>query len=151
MHESDNIHYTSETFIVHKDKVLLRMHEKYKFWLSIGGHIESHEDPNQAALREVKEEVGLDVVLWDARQEFKVVEGTFRDIIPPVALNRHSAGDGHEHVTFVYFATATTDTVVPEKHDDVWRWVSLEEIATMDLKENIRSYATAALAALGSN
>ena len=52
------IDFTVEVFIVHKHKVLLRRHDKYKKWLSIGGHIELHEDPVEAAIREVKEEVG---------------------------------------------------------------------------------------------
>lgn len=39
----------------------MRRHDKYKIWLGVGGHIELDEDPNQAALREVKEEVGLAV------------------------------------------------------------------------------------------
>ncbi|MFK5282779.1 NUDIX domain-containing protein, partial [Lacticaseibacillus paracasei] len=60
-HIHEKIDFTVEVFIVHKDKVLLRMHDKFKFWLSIGGHIELDEDPIQAAYREVKEEVGLDV------------------------------------------------------------------------------------------
>jgi len=35
-------------------KVQLRKHDKYNIWLSVGGHIEPDEDPNQAAIREVK-------------------------------------------------------------------------------------------------
>lgn len=54
-----HIHYkndfTVEVFVVHQDKVLLRLHDKYKIWLSVGGHIDLDEDPNKAAIREVKE------------------------------------------------------------------------------------------------
>ena len=57
----------SETFIVHNGKVLLRLHEKYDLWTGPGGHIDPGEDPNEAALREVWEEVGLRWSLW-ARQ-----------------------------------------------------------------------------------
>ena len=62
-HIHEKIDFTVEVFIVHKDKVLLRMHDKYKKWMSVGGHIELHEDPVEAAHREVKEEVGLDIEL----------------------------------------------------------------------------------------
>jgi 8-oxo-dGTP pyrophosphatase MutT (NUDIX family) len=58
-HIHEKIDFTAETFIVYKNKVLLRLHDKYKFWASVGGHIELHEDPNEAAVREAKEEVGL--------------------------------------------------------------------------------------------
>ena len=149
-HTGDKQCFTAEVFIVHKDKVLLRMHDKYKIWLSVGGHIEPNEDPNQAALREVKEEVGLDVVLWDEGQKFTVNEGTFRNLVPPVGLNCHMS-DTNEHVTLVYFATASADKVVPEKTSDEWRWVSKEELGSMDLRENVREYALGALKALGTS
>ena len=60
-HIHEKIDFTVEVFIVHKDKVLLRMHDKYHLWLSVGGHIELDEDPVQGIIREVKEEVGLDI------------------------------------------------------------------------------------------
>ena len=56
--------FCAETFIVYKNTVLLRKHDKLKRWLSVGGHIELYEDPSEAAVREVKEEVGLDVELY---------------------------------------------------------------------------------------
>jgi|SRR5665213_1251063 len=144
------IHFTSEVFIVHRDKVLLRMHPKLNIWLSIGGHIEAGEDPNQAALREVREEVGLDVELWGGRKTFHVDEESFKNLVPPVALNRHITGTGHEHVTLVFFATSKTDAVIPENDGDQWRWVSKEDLATMDLVPNIREYAEGALKELAS-
>ena len=52
-HIHDNIDFTAEVFVVYKGRVLLRKHDKYKMWLSVGGHIEPDEDPNQAAVREV--------------------------------------------------------------------------------------------------
>ncbi len=62
-HIHEKIDFTAEVFIVHKDRVLLRMHDKFKIWLSVGGHVELDEDPIEAAVREVKEEVGLDVTI----------------------------------------------------------------------------------------
>lgn len=140
--------FTSEVFVVHKNKVLLRRHDKYNIWLSVGGHIEIGEDPIEAALREVEEEVGLDIEIWGGRKEFFVDEATFRNLIPPAALNRHTAGEGHEHVTFVYFATAQTNALVLEHEEDECRWVSQEELMSMDLLPNVREYAEGALKAL---
>jgi len=60
-HIHDKIDFTVEVFIVHKNKVLLRMHDKFHIWCSIGGHIELDEDPIEAAYRKVKEGVGPDV------------------------------------------------------------------------------------------
>jgi 8-oxo-dGTP pyrophosphatase MutT (NUDIX family) len=62
-HIHEKIDFCAEAFIVYQNKVLLRVHDKYGFWLSIGGHVELDEDPTQAVIREVKEEVGLEVEL----------------------------------------------------------------------------------------
>src|SRR3989344_5859609 len=103
-HIHEKIDFTAEVFIVHQDKVLLRKHDKYKIWLSIGGHIELDEDPNQAALREVKEEVGLGVDLYNPHSTpFPISSG---ELIPPIFVNRHRINEKHEHVTLVYFATS---------------------------------------------
>ena len=56
-HVHEKIDFTVDTFIVFNNKVLLRHHDKYDMWLPVGGHIELGEDPNEAAVREVKEEV----------------------------------------------------------------------------------------------
>ena len=43
-HIHDKIDFTVEVFVVYKNKVLLRKHDKYKLWLSVGGHIELEDD-----------------------------------------------------------------------------------------------------------
>jgi 8-oxo-dGTP pyrophosphatase MutT (NUDIX family) len=147
-HINDKIDLTVEVFIVYGNKVLLRRHDKYKIWLSVGGHIELDEDPNQAALREVKEEVGLDVVLLD-RRTLKINNLKYKELIPPKFLNRHYINDNHEHVTMVYFAVSKTDKInlsEEEKSEEV-RWFTKEELDDdrFDLRENIRFYAKEAL------
>ena len=44
-------------------KVLLHLHRKLGMWLPPGGHIERDEIPDDAAVREVFEETGLNVEL----------------------------------------------------------------------------------------
>src|SRR5690242_15206567 len=110
-HIHEKIDFVVEVFVVYKDKVLLRLHDKYKIWLSIGGHIELNEDPNQAALREVKEEVGLDVELYDGNQLFKYKNKGDKQLVPPIALSRHDISTTHEHVCSIYFATSQTSKV----------------------------------------
>jgi 8-oxo-dGTP pyrophosphatase MutT (NUDIX family) len=151
-HIHEKIDNTVEVFIVHQNRVLLRMHDKYKIWLSVGGHVELDEDPNEAALREVKEEVGLDVRLDDRRQLFRHVETDGRELIPPTFLKRHRISPTHEHVVMTFFATSDTSRVTVEGHDDrsdEWRWVTLEELEKMDLRPDVRFYAQTALKELG--
>jgi len=148
-HIHEQIDFTVEVFVVHKNTVLLRMHDKYGIWLSVGGHIELDEDPNQAALREVKEEVGLDVELYDTR-EFKEDTEQFTELVAPVSLNRHRISEKHEHLGLIYFAKAESNNVVPEKEKDEWRWCTKEDLEKMDLQKNVRFYAHRALLMLGN-
>ena len=50
-------------YIVYEDKVLLIHHRKLDLWLPVGGHIDPDEVPDDAMIREAKEEVGLDITL----------------------------------------------------------------------------------------
>lgn len=147
-HINEKIDFTVDVYIVHKDKVLLRKHDKYNVWLGVGGHIELDEDPNQAALREVKEEVGLEVELYDNRLYSESNE-KYLELIPPVFLNRHRINPNHEHISLIYFANSKSDTHTNEGREaseDI-HWFSLEELENNELgiNENIKQYAIAAL------
>jgi len=66
-HIHDKIDFTVAIFVVQQAQVLLVHHRALDKWLPLGGHIELDEDPEQAALREVREESGLDVELLGER------------------------------------------------------------------------------------
>ncbi len=147
-HIHEKIDYTVEVFIVHKNRVLLRRHDKYKIWLSVGGHVELDEDPNEAAVREAREEVGLDITLYEGNRHFKYETVGNRQLIPPIALGRHNITPEHEHVTLIYFASSNSDAVVPEKPGDVWKWVDREEMEAMEINPDVQYYARMALETL---
>lgn len=151
-HIHEKIDFTIEVFVVYKDKVLVRKHDKYGFWGSVGGHIELDEDPNQAAIREVKEEVGLDMKLIDDLLPFRKRTDKYQELIPPKFINRHTISDTHEHVTFTYFGKVNSDKVVPENKDDVWRWFSKEDLEKNEegIREEILFYAKQALTELST-
>ena len=66
-HIHEKIEFTVAIFVVHDGKILLIHHRQLDKWLPLGGHVELDEDPEQAALREAKEESGLDVELLGER------------------------------------------------------------------------------------
>jgi len=155
-HIHEKIDFCVEVFIVNNNRVLLRMHDKFKIWLLIGGHIELDEDPVEAAIREVKEEVGLDInIVGDASGPLHGEEGNrgYKYLIPPRYLGRHPVSETHEHIAFVYFATSDTDIILESSnhHERAeTRWVSMEELETMELVPNVKFYAAEALKALRS-
>jgi 8-oxo-dGTP diphosphatase len=149
-HIHDKIDFCSETYVVFNNKVLLRKHDKYNIWLSVGGHIELDEDPNVAAVREVKEEVGLDVVLYEEegkQPEFK--DGKNKSLIPPQFMVMHQVNDQHAHIVFIYFAKSNTnilqlsDTEITEE----CRWFTKEELAedAYQVSKMVQTYAARAL------
>lgn len=145
-HIHEKIDFTVEVFIVHKNKVLLRMHDKFKIWLSVGGHIELDEDPVEAAIREVKEEVGLDVKIVGEVPAFD--DDNYSYLAVPRYLGKHKVNDVHDHIVLVYFATSDTDQIAEANSDhekSETKWVTKEDLATMDLRPNVRHLATKAL------
>jgi 8-oxo-dGTP pyrophosphatase MutT (NUDIX family) len=150
-HIHEKIDFTVAVMIVHKNKVLLRMHDKYSVWLTPGGHIELDEDPIEAVIREAKEESGLDITLWAGNKRLEMNSERGLELIPPVGLNRHHTSPEHEHVNLMYIATSDTDELKPveTEQQDGLKWCTKEDLEKMDLKEDIKFYAKFALDTLG--
>ncbi len=149
-HIHDKIDFCSETFIVFDNKVLLRKHDKFKIWLSVGGHIELDEDPGLAAVREAKEEVGLDIVLYQEEgKQPEFHDGKNISLIPPQYLNRHQVTENHDHIVFIYFGRSQTDALKLSETEvtEDCRWFSKEEILNNDLgiSDMVQFYALQAL------
>ncbi len=152
-HIHEKIDFCSETFIVFKNKILLRKHDKYKIWLSVGGHVELDEDPNQAAVREVKEEVGLDVVLYKEEGKQPSFEKSKNiSLIPPQFMVSHPIDEKHSHIAFIYFAKSETDKLKLSETEvaDDCRWFSKDEILDekYNVPESMQFYALKALEVL---
>ncbi len=146
-HIHELIDWTAGVYIVHNNKVLIRLHDKVKLWIHVGGHVELDEDPVSAAIRECKEEVGLDITIY-SRKSIPPSQENIRHLIPPAHMNIHRTGgsSSHQHIDLIYYATSTTDQVIPEKEDNVWLWLSKEELeAFTDIQPYIKEYAHGAL------
>lgn len=130
-HIHEKIDFTVAIFVVHADRVLLVHHRKLNRWLPLGGHIELDEDPEQAALREGKEESGLDLELVGERPP--TTEPGTRALIAPRFLDIHRITDTHEHIGLIYFARPRSGSVelAAEEHHDI-RWCADEELDRLE-------------------
>ncbi len=126
-HIHEKIDFTVAIFVVRDAKVLVILHRKLGKWLPLGGHIELDEEPEIAALREAKEESGLDVELIGERPP--TTEPGTRALIAPRFLDIHRISDTHEHIGMIYFARpkAGALALAAEEHHDI-RWVSSGEL-----------------------
>src|ERR1051325_3860464 len=126
-HIHEKIDFTVAIFVVHEGRILLIHHRKLNKWLPLGGHIELDEDPEQAALREAKEESGLEVEILGERPP-TTGAGT-RALIAPRFLDIHRITPTHEHIGMLYFARRIAGTLAlsAAEHHDI-RWCSSEEL-----------------------
>ncbi|HCM36442.1 MAG: hypothetical protein A3J30_03755 [Candidatus Wildermuthbacteria bacterium RIFCSPLOWO2_02_FULL_47_9c] len=61
-HIHELIDWTVVAYVVHGEKVLMVYHRELQKWLPLGGHIELNEDPDEALMREVQEESGIEEI-----------------------------------------------------------------------------------------
>jgi len=130
-HIHEKIDFTVAIFVVHDAKILLIHHRKLDKWLPLGGHIELDEDPEQAALREAKEESGLDVELLGERAP--TTEPGTRALATPRYLDIHRITETHDHIGLIYWARPKTGAVrlADEEHHDI-RWCSSEALDSLE-------------------
>lgn len=150
-HIHDKIDFTVAIFVVHRGKVLVVHHRKLDKWLPLGGHIELDEDPEQAALREAREESGLEVELVGERPP-TTGPGT-RALIAPRFLDIHRITETHEHIGMIYWAKPRQGTVrLAEGEHHGIRWCSREELDELQppMNDAVKWYCRAALKELAT-
>ena len=99
--------------IINKDKVLLVYERMHNFWGFPKGHVEKNETEVETALREVKEEVGLEVEIdKDKRHE-----------------QNYYISDKDIYKTIVLFLAKPKNTDVKMQVEEIedFKWCSFEE------------------------
>ncbi len=134
--------WAATTFVVHQGRTLLLMHRKLGKWLPPGGHIDPHELPDVAALREVKEETGLDVALIDAGEPL----GPVRRLAQPICILQETISPDHEHIDLIYVARVREGEVQPAQREiQGWRWYDWDGLIAPEVPEDVRVLGRQAL------
>ena len=148
-HIHEKIDFTASVYIVYDNRVLLHQHKVHKTWLPPGGHIELHEDPLEAVLREAKEETGLDITLIGHSHSYPDSPYDSTDLIPPRFLSKHyfDTTRTHQHVDLGYLARAASADVRHEIAGMKIRWFTAEELSdpTYDVLPDVQAHANVAL------
>ncbi len=129
-HIHERIDFTVAIFVVHDGKILLIHHRNLDKWLPLGGHIELDEDPEAAALREAREESGLEVELLGERPP-TTGAGT-QALIAPRFLDIHRITDTHRHIGMMYWAIPKNGqlTLAAAEHHAI-RWCSPAQLSSL--------------------
>lgn len=151
-HLHEKVDFTVSIFIARDSKVLFIFHKQLNRWLPIGGHIELDENPEQAALREAKEESGLEVELVGLRPPIEKEEG-FTPLLAPAYLDIHLIKEPHWHIGMVYFAKVLSGKVTlnVEEHKDI-QWLGEDDFEEpkWGLSKPLKYYAKQALKAVAT-
>lgn len=140
-------HFTATTFVVFRQKTLLHLHRSLKMWLPPGGHIDRDELPHIAAVREVKEETGLDVDL--VIDPPSIQSENAREIPLPRHLLLENINPFHQHIDMIYFARANRDDVTPDPGESLeLRWFSLEDLEGEEVERDIQILGQEAIRSL---
>lgn len=131
-------------YIVANGKVLLIHHRKLNLWLPVGGHIDQNETPDEALLREIKEEVGLDVSVLGT-SPIPLIGNAKKNLALPFHTNVHAAGD-HDHYCLFYVCTPLERSAVAiNKEVIAYEWFSKDELHQDRVPLDVRHMALHAL------
>jgi 8-oxo-dGTP pyrophosphatase MutT (NUDIX family) len=124
-------HFTATTYIVYKNKVLLHLHKKLGIWIPVGGHIDRDELPQEAALREAKEEAGLDIKLYNPDKQMDL--GEVKQLLRPMHVLLENINQFHQHIDSVYYATSESDVLNPQNGETTnLKWFDAEEVKNLE-------------------
>jgi 8-oxo-dGTP pyrophosphatase MutT (NUDIX family) len=140
-------HFTASAIILDDaDQVVLVEHSKMNLWLYPGGHLDPNEDPAQTVLREVREEVGIEVRII-AEHGF---EHSSAAVVPsPFIILVQDVSDAtfglHQHIDMVYVCRPlSTDIVHQPEELRGCRWVPCGEVSVFATPPELPSLIAAA-------
>ena len=116
---ADPTHVTASGIVVGRRGTVLHRHKRLGIWMQPGGHIDAGERPDQAALREATEELGLAVAHPPAGPVL-------------IHLDVHDAALGHTHLDVRYLLLgAEADPQPPPGESPDARWCGWDEALAM--------------------
>ncbi len=128
-------------YLIHEGRVLLIHHKKLSLWLPPGGHIEKDEVPDDALIREFKEELDLDIELL-SRNDVPMSGNIKRQLAVPFYVNLHSVGN-HDHCCFYYLCKLKGKNKPKFLKSELkgFAWFSPEELKQEKVPADVKSIA----------
>lgn len=122
-----------------RTKTLIVYHKKLNVWLHPGGHLEKNETPDEAVVREVQEETGLDATFFK-EEDFALPKDLDGKRLPTPCAVIHETIPAykdqpqHIHIDFIYYMEA--DDALPLTTNEQARWISKSELRDINMFPN---------------
>ena len=125
--ENEFAHFTASSWVVNKKKtkILMVYHNIYQSWAWTGGHADGESDLLQTAIRELKEETGV--------QNVKILDDNIFSL-EAICVNGHVKKgkyvSSHVHLNLTYLLEVDENEKLQIKEDENSnvRWIPIEEI-----------------------
>lgn len=131
-HDKNLLHNEVAVFIINdKKQVLLQKRSANKRfnpdkWALCAGHVDAEESLETAALRELKEEIGIDITINDLK---------------PFAEREFTISDSNSHITYFYYTKSNLnekDFIIQKEELSEVKWFDIDEVIDM-IKKNDNS------------
>lgn len=137
--ENEFGHFTASSWAVNKDrtKVLMVYHNIYKSWAWTGGHADGCQDLLEVAVRELKEETGVENV--------KIVKDDIFSL-EIIRVNGHVKRgkyvSSHVHLNVTYLLEVDENEVLKIKEDENSgvKWVNIEDVEKLSTEKWMIEY-----------
>lgn len=130
--ENTTTHFTATGIVFNQEgKFLLHLHPKIDCWLPPGGHIEQNEEPQNAVLREIEEETGLQCKCLNYQTELSLnlINSDVIELVKPLAILKepiHDKKQGfHYHIDMIYLCIPLPNSQLT---NNSFQWLSLDEL-----------------------
>ncbi|OGR88532.1 MAG: hypothetical protein A3J74_05650 [Elusimicrobia bacterium RIFCSPHIGHO2_02_FULL_57_9] len=142
-------HFVATGYVVRDGKTLLLFHKKLKMWLPPGGHIDEGELPEEAVLREIREETGLEAEILSPKRAKESQEDGVRTMHIPDHVQLENIPNHPQHIDLIYFCRARDGKAIfsPAEHEGM-KWHSLEDLKGSHVRGEVRQTGVMAIRAV---
>ncbi len=133
--------YMAVGYLMKNGKVLLNHHKKFNKWTPPGGHMEEDETPDQAVIREWKEELGLDVCVLPAIESFFKGDSNATPVPMPFYIDLEREGFQVPHLGFYFYVKLLDENqVINIQESELYdaKWFSKEDLPTLPTFDQVR-------------
>lgn len=134
---NEMVHLTASAFVLNetRDKVLMIYHNIYQSWCWPGGHADGEYDGLAIAIKEVKEETGV--------ENITVLDPTIfaLDLLPVIShIKRGTFVASHVHISFAYLLEVSEEEILKINKDENSNvgWLPLSDFLDMVKEEHMK-------------